>query len=72
MECEYCHSGLPYLHLSGCPECPDPPVVYICTQCNEDIYEGDTYFEIDLKKYCEFCVDRCKKVAECETNHEED
>lgn len=66
MECEYCHSGLPHLHLSGCPECPDPPVVYICDNCGESICDGDTFCRIGEDKYCEHCIDDSKETAEIE------
>ena len=35
-----------------------------CEECGADIYEGETYYEIDDKCYCEDCVNGFKKIAE--------
>ena len=28
-----------------CPNAPDPPIVYYCDLCNEEIREGDDYYD---------------------------
>lgn len=62
--CEYCHS-IP--HLSQCPNATEPPIVYKCSWCNEPIYEGDIYYDINDNVWCEECIIDARKEAECET-----
>ena len=38
-------------------------VVYECDCCGADIYEGDDYYEIEEKRYCEPCIDFRKETA---------
>lgn len=59
--CEYCQT---YPHRAGCPNYA-PKVVYTCDNCEEPIYEGDTYYHLanDLC-LCEDCVDTAKTTAE--------
>ena len=49
-----------------CPNSPDPPVFAECENCGKEIYDGDDYWEIDDKKYCEKCIDKFHKFAEVE------
>ena len=50
IECGYtkCHPR--------CPNAPDPPVVYYCDLCNEEIREGDEYYDFGEEKFCYNCV----------------
>lgn len=51
--CEYCHQ---YPHALGCPNDPDPEVIYECSACGADIVEGEDYYEVDGEPYCDGCV----------------
>ena len=44
----------------------DAQPVKICDSCKEGIYEGETYYKIDGKSYCEHCIDDFSEVAELE------
>lgn len=46
-----------------CPNAPEPEAVYTCCNCREGICEGDTYYIIDNKKWCEECINECAKIA---------
>lgn len=50
------------------PRCPnaeyEEQVVCYCDECKTEIYEGEKYYEIHGKIYCECCIDDCKKIAE--------
>lgn len=44
---------------------PRDEVEPVCTCKNGcEIYEGETYYEIDGVIYCESCINECKKEAE--------
>ena len=60
--CEHCHyySG----HHPSCPNAPEPPIFDHCEICDEPIYEGDEYYHIDEKNYCEACVRGSYRTAE--------
>ena len=47
-----------------CPNAQDPPRVFICSGCGDDILEGDDYWDIMGEQWCEHCIDESKKVAE--------
>ena len=47
-----------------CPNAPDPPVVCLCCQCRNKIYEGDEVYDINDEKWCESCVKECCHIAE--------
>lgn len=47
-----------------CPNAQDPPVVCLCCQCGNEIYEGDEVYDINDEKWCEFCVKECCHIAE--------
>jgi hypothetical protein len=53
-------------HAVGCPEDKDPLVLYTCIECGADICNGDVYYYIDGKVYCEDCIKACKYDAEIE------
>lgn len=40
-----------------CPNAPEPIPEYICTECEEGIYEGDEFFKIGKKTICKYCLD---------------
>lgn len=48
----------------GCPNAPGPKLVFICSGCGDDIYEGDDYWDIMGEQFCEDCIDAAKGVAE--------
>lgn len=52
-------------------EPPEPEIVTCCCVCGEVIYEGDGYYIIDNRDFCEFCgpdyFDRtCHTIAHAE------
>ena len=49
---------------AGCPNAPDDEAIYICDECEEGIYDGDAYYEIGGKIYCQNCVDYAHQTAE--------
>lgn len=48
----------------GCPNAPEPPMVYICSGCGEDIRDGDDYWDIMGEQWCRECIDDARRVAE--------
>ena len=59
--CEFCRRSP---HLAGCPNAPDPPTVFICSDCGEMIYEGDWFYRVLGETYCEDCMESMKEMAE--------
>ena len=49
-----------------CPNAPDPPIVYYCDLCNEEIREDDDYYDFGEEKYCYYCVQEAFRTAEVE------
>ena len=49
---------------SRCPNAPDPPVAYECIHCDAEIYEGDSYYDIDGEPWCENCIKDAHTDAE--------
>lgn len=47
-----------------CPNAPDPPRVYVCSGCGDDILDGDDYWDIMGEQWCEDCIEDSRKVAE--------
>lgn len=47
-----------------CPNAPDPPAVYVCSGCDQEIYEGEDYFDILGEQFCENCVRNARRTAE--------
>lgn len=39
-----------------CPNALEPPVIYLCTGCGEEIRDGYEYYDVDGEPYCEDCV----------------
>lgn len=58
--CEICRR---HPCVSGCPNAPEPPMVFVCSGCGGSIYEGDPYWDFFSEQFCEDCVDASKKVA---------
>ena len=46
-----------------CPHAPDPPRVFVCSGCGDDIYDGDDYWDIMGEQWCSNCIEESKKVA---------
>ena len=59
--CEICRK---YKCPSGCPNAPEPPIFAFCYECDAEIYDGDAYYEIEERKYCESCVSSSYRTAE--------
>lgn len=59
--CDICHYSI---CPSSCPNAPEPPKFGKCAKCGEIIYDGDEYYEIDEKTYCEACVYESYRTAE--------
>ena len=38
--------------------------VFTCDFCDENIYQGDTYYLFNGKKCCEDCLNYCREIAE--------
>ena len=47
-----------------CPNAPDPPSVFICSGCGDNIYDGDEYVDICGEQWCMKCVDNARRIAE--------
>lgn len=47
-----------------CPNSPDPPSVYICSGCGNDIHDGEDYWDIMGEQWCEKCIEKARGVAE--------
>ena len=51
-----------------CPNAPEPKPVYRCGLCNESIYQGDEYADIDGNKICKGCLENmtpCEVLQMC-------
>lgn len=59
--CEICRQSM---CPSGCPNAPEPPVYTECDECDESIYDGDEYYAIGDRNYCESCVMGGYRTAE--------
>lgn len=49
---------------SRCPNAPEPPSVFVCSGCGENILDGDDYYEVMGEQFCQNCIDDARKVAE--------
>lgn len=49
---------------SRCPNAPDPPPVYVCSGCGDDIVVGEDYWDIMGEQFCHNCIADARKVAE--------
>lgn len=47
-------------------QCPNAvaKVAHNCTMCDEEIYTGDTYYDLNGKPICESCIDEARMEAE--------
>ena len=61
--CEYCRQ---YKCPASCPNAPEPSVFAECAECGFEIFDGDDYYDINGKYYCEECIENCRKIAEVE------
>lgn len=48
---------------SRCPHAPDPPSVYVCSGCGDDILDGENVWHILGEQFCEECIESMKEVA---------
>ena len=48
---------------AGCPNA-QPVVACLCWKCGQEIYYGDTVYNINDEIWCENCVDECRTEAE--------
>lgn len=46
-----------------CPNASDPPAVFVCSGCGDDIHDGEDYWDIMGEQYCESCIDKARGVA---------
>jgi hypothetical protein len=46
-----------------CPNAPDPPSVFVCSGCGDDIRDGDEYVELMGEQWCMECIEHAKEVA---------
>lgn len=59
--CEHCFN---WPHLPGCPNAPEPPTVYVCSGCGNEIYDGEKVWHILGEQWCENCIYEAQEVAE--------
>lgn len=53
---------------SGCPNAPEPPVVFSCEKCGSDIRVDDDYAVIGSATYCmDCCVIKTAEFDDIET-----
>ena len=50
----------------------EPAVVYTCDECGDTICEGEVYYSVGDKKYCEYCMRAMMHIAELEDPIDED
>lgn len=51
-------------HHPNCPNAAEAPAVFICSECGDDIYEGEWVWHILGEQYCEKCINDIRGVAE--------
>ena len=49
-----------------CPNAPEHPIAYECSNCDRDIYEGEDVYHIAGEHWCAACINACKSTAEVE------
>ena len=59
----YCEECGQNPHAAGCPNAPDPPAVFVCSGCGEDIHDGELYWDILGEQFCEYCIDNARGEA---------
>lgn len=47
-----------------CPNAPEPPSVYICSECGNSIVDGEDAWHVLEEVYCEKCIDSFRRTAE--------
>ena len=47
-----------------CPNAPEPPAVFVCSGCGEEIVAGEDYWDILGEQFCENCIDDSRRTAE--------
>jgi hypothetical protein len=61
--CDFCGH---YPCASRCPNAPEPRVVCLCDNCENEILEGELMYQLDIGTVCEDCILMYKKYAEIE------
>lgn len=61
--CEYCRQ---HPCPAACPNAPAPLVFAKCSECGNEILDGEDYYDIDGDFYCEDCIEERRKTAEVE------
>ena len=56
----------------GCPNAAEPRAVFVCSGCDQDIYEGDNVYHIMGEQFCERCIQNAKEEAEYVPYEDED
>ncbi len=57
------HPVIRNLEATGQPETwPEKPV-FICSNCDADIFEGDSYWDIMGERYCKDCIEDFEQTA---------
>lgn len=46
-----------------CPNAADPPAVFICSGCGDNILDGDEFLELCGEQWCMNCVDSARRTA---------
>jgi hypothetical protein len=49
---------------SRCPNAPEPPSVFICSGCGDNILDGEYYWDILGEQFCSHCIEEAREVAE--------
>lgn len=47
-----------------CPNAPEPLGVHECFLCEKQIFEGDYFYRLAHRIYCEECVEDAREEAE--------
>ena len=47
---------------------PQPVIVTECSNCGQDIFEGEEYYLVDGNNYCENCMEGFRKVGEIDVD----
>jgi hypothetical protein len=47
-----------------CPNAPEPPSVFVCSGCGDNIVDGEEYVELCGEQWCMDCVDGARRIAE--------
>jgi len=58
------HPVIRNMERTGYPDGRGPRACCVCDECGEDIYEGETYYRIDGRVFCEGCIDNARTEAE--------